>query len=57
MEAPFIAALNILRPAPAYLRSFKAIVLDVWNAKRKDAVSTEAAIDGFSGHPQIGIAV
>jgi len=44
MEKTFIAALNVLRPAPAYLRLFKAIVLGVWNAKRKDAVSTEAAL-------------
>jgi hypothetical protein len=44
MEEAFAASLNALRPEPAYIRLFKAVVLDVWNAKRKGAVSMEAAL-------------
>ncbi len=44
LEGNFLALLDRLRPRPEYLRLFKAVVLDSWQERRKEAAGLEAEL-------------
>ena len=44
LEGDFLALLDRLRPRPEYLRLFKAVVLNTWQAKRQEAAGLETEL-------------
>lgn len=45
LEAKFLTLLEHLRPKPEFLALFRAIVLDIWKAKREDATARRTAAE------------